>query len=104
MRETILLVLFDVPVGTRTLRRECSRMRSGLKKSGYVMFQKSVYYKLITNVSQCHTERNKVKRIVPSEGNVQFLPIPLRQFFKLTPLVGQPFDFMSLFNPLIEID
>lgn len=84
MRETILLILFDVPADTPSSRRQYPSFRSGLKKLGYLMLQKSVYYKMLTNISTLATERNAVEKLVPTEGSVQFLPIPLRVFRKIT--------------------
>lgn len=103
MRETILLVFFDLPVKTAESRRECRRFRTGLLDVGYSMLQKSIYFKLIPKSSMQQAERNKVMRLLPSEGNVQFLPIPLRQFQSMESLLGSPFDFKAFCSPIIEI-
>ena len=67
------------------------------------MFQKSVYYKMLSNGSTFPTEQKAVKQLVPSEGSVQILPVPLRIFGKMTTLVGPDFDMDRLTNPIIEI-
>jgi len=103
MRETILLVFFDLPMKTCELRRAYRRFRSGLKNLGYVMFQKSVYYKLITNVSMYRAERDKIKQIIPTKGDIQCLPIPLGQFTEMSCLLGEPLDFSKFLSPMIEI-
>jgi len=103
MRETVILVFFDVPVATCEDRRSYRKFRVGLKKGGYTMLQKSVYYKLLVNVSLWRSERKKVSAIVPAEGNVLLLPVSLRQFSRMTCLVGVPFPFLELCSPIIEI-
>ncbi|MDO4569455.1 MAG: CRISPR-associated endonuclease Cas2 [Planctomycetia bacterium] len=103
MRETVALVLFDIPTGDRAMRRQYTHFLSGLKRLGYLMLQESVYYKLLTNVSTFSTEQRAVQRIAPTEGTVQFLPIPLGTFKKMTALTGREFDMERLTAPIIEV-
>lgn len=103
MRETVVLVLFDLPVGDRAQRRQYTQFLSGLKRLGYLMFQESVYYKLLTNVSTYAAEQESVQRLAPSDGSVHFLPIPLGTFTKMTALTGPPFDRVRLTSPILEI-
>ena len=44
-----LLVLFDLPVTTTEERREYTKFRKYLIKSGFMMFQESVYCRMALN-------------------------------------------------------
>jgi len=103
MREAVILVMFDLPTDTPEVRRESARFRKRLLRLGYRMLQESIYYKMIKNVSNLATEQKMVENILPENGNVQFLPLPLRQFMTMTPLLGTGFDFERLTASVIEI-
>lgn len=104
MREAIIIIMFDLPTQTPLDRRKYARFRSGLKRLGYQIFQKSVYYKLLMNVSTLPTEVRNLMPHLPEDGNVHLLPIPLGTFRKLIPLLGNTFDFARLTQSVIEIE
>ncbi len=103
MRDTVLIVMFDLPSTTRRFRLNASRFRSGLKKLGYLMLQKSIYIKSIPNGSTYRTERKYVRQLAPSSGQVDILPIPLKHFVKISTLTGSPLDLNYFNGPIIEL-
>lgn len=103
MRESVILVMFDLPTDKPEVRRKSARFRKRLLRLGYLMLQESIYYKMIKNVSSLDSEQKQVEQILPDVGNVQFLPLPLRQFMEMTPLLGNGFDFERLTASVIEI-
>ena len=105
-RDTVLLVMFDLPVTDRAARRGAARFRRGLIRNGYTMLQRSIYFKLITNVSLSSYEYKQISEMFPGRGDVRFLPIPLNQFSRIQTL-GQEdemedFDLDFCFSPLVE--
>ena len=101
-RETVLLVLFDLSVKTKRQRREYRRFRSAMLTMGFAQLQKSVYYKMLGNVSNIAAQKKELLKYKPRVGIVQFLPLPLNVFLKLESLVGDQFDFVRELNPVLE--
>lgn len=83
-----IIVFFDLPTNTLEDRREYSKFRKYLVKSGFIMLQESVYSKLAPNASVAESVINNVKKNKPSEGLVQLLAITEKQFQKMEYVLG----------------
>ena len=57
-----LFVFFDLPVGTKSQRREATRFRNFLKDDGYMMLQFSVYARV------CRGEDGAMKHVARATG------------------------------------
>lgn len=66
-----LLVLFDLPVTTKSERRKASRFRNDLLDKGYLMLQYSAYARCAVTLDKKKTLLNELKIIAPDTGNVQ---------------------------------
>lgn len=84
-----VIVLFDLPVTTAAQRREYTRFRKFLLKSGFVMQQESVYSKLALNTTVAQRIAENVRRNKPDEGLVQMLTITEKQYSRMEILVGE---------------
>lgn len=84
-----VMVMFDLPVGTGSQRREYTRFRKFLLKNGFVMQQESVYSKLALNTSIAQRIEDNVRKNKPSEGLVQMLTITEKQYSRMELLVGE---------------
>ena len=80
--------MFDLPVTTATERREYTRVRKFLLKSGFVMQQESVYSKLALNTTVAQRIAENVRKNKPEEGLVQMLTITEKQYNRMEILVG----------------
>lgn len=85
-----IIVFFDLPVQTSADRREYTKFRKYLIKSGYLMLQESVYCKLILNSSAAESLSEQMHRNKPPKGIVQLLAITEKQFSKIDYIVGAP--------------
>ncbi len=83
-----VMVFFDLPVETRPQRREYSRFRRFLLKSGFLMMQESVYSKIALNPSGAETLRRNVLQHRPPEGIVQLLIVTEKQYNNIEYVVG----------------
>ena len=101
-RETVMMVFFDLSIKTKRQRREYRRFRAAMLTCGFAQLQKSVYYKMLKNVSNIAAQKKELLKFKPRKGIVQFLPLPLGVFLKLESLVGQQFDFSMELNPVLE--
>ena len=101
-----VIVMFDLPVLTSAQRREYTRFRKFLLKSGFVMQQESIYSKLALNTSIALRIEDNVRKNKPSEGLVQMLTITEKQYGRMELLVGetQTLRKLRLFRLLFEND
>jgi CRISPR-associated protein Cas2 len=84
-----VMVFFDLPVETRTQRREYRKFRNFLLKTGFMMMQESVYSKIALNASSAEAIRRAVVRDCPPEGIVQLLIVTEKQYNGIEFVIGQ---------------
>ena len=89
MRYMRMLVFFDLPVLTPDDRRNYSRFRKFLIKSGFIMMQESVYCKLVLNGGNAAAVESAIRKNAPPEGLVQLLVITEKQFSKIACITGE---------------
>lgn len=83
-----VMVIFDLPVGTSAERREYTRFRKYLIKSGFMMLQESVYCKLAQNNQAVDGIIENLYKNRPPSGSVQALRITEKQYSKMDYIVG----------------
>lgn len=83
-----IMVFFDLPTETLENRRDYSRFRKFLIKSGFMMVQESVYCKLALNQTVVASITESVRRNKPSNGLVQLLVITEKQYSKMEFITG----------------
>ena len=84
-----MMVFFDLPTETPAQRKEYSKFRKYLVKSGFMMMQKSVYCKLLLNQTQLTAAENGLRKNRPGDGLVQLLTVTEKQYSKMQYLVGR---------------
>lgn len=84
-----IVLFFDLPTLTEKNRKEYSRFRKFLIKSGFMMLQESVYVKLALNSTAMNTLINNLEKNKPDEGLVQLLLVTEKQYSKLYMLLGE---------------
>lgn len=83
-----VIVFFDLPTETLEDRRNYSRFRKFLIKSGFMMVQESVYSKLALNQNAASSISENVRRNKPPKGLVQLLAVTEKQYSKMEFIVG----------------
>ena len=71
-----ILVMFDLPVGTESERKNYRLFRKHLIKSGFLMLQESVYCKIAQNTTVADAIIANVRKNRPDDGLVQKNSIP----------------------------
>ncbi|WP_048726364.1 MULTISPECIES: CRISPR-associated endonuclease Cas2 [Micrococcales] len=74
------LVMFDLPVETKSQRREATRFRHDLLDWGFCMVQFSVYVKYWPTGGQDHATLRAIKTHLPEGGQVRVLALTDRQW------------------------
>lgn len=84
-----ILGFFDLPTLTSADRREYTRFRKYLIKSGFLMLQESVYCKLTLNTTTADGVANAIHSHKPAAGLVQMLTITEKQFMRMQLILGE---------------
>ena len=84
-----ILVFFDLPVQTGEDRRNYTRFRKHLIKSGFVMVQESVYSKLVLNASSANAVIENVRKNKAPSGIIQMMTVTEKQYAKMEFVAGE---------------
>jgi CRISPR-associated protein Cas2 len=95
-----LIVFFDLPVVTKTDRRNYTLFRKYLIQNGYLMMQYSVYCKIFGNRDAATNHVKQLKSNIPSKGQVRVLLVTEKQYEKIEIISGAP----SLQEKLVNAD
>lgn len=76
------IVLFDLPVLTKTQRREATKFRKLLIDLGWVMEQYSVYVRYVPTGMSVVPEIQVMKKNLPGKGRVEIVSVTDRQWSK----------------------
>ena len=80
MDETEVL---DLPVETKRDRKRYSQFRQKLLSEGFSMLQFSVYARYCSGEDMSNSLRDRVRKVIPQEGQVRLMGITDRQFGKM---------------------
>ena len=75
-----MMVLFDLPVGTKKERKLAAKFRLRLLDEGFEMAQFSVYMRFCSGKEQAETYTKRVGRDVPETGKVHIVYLTDKQY------------------------
>ena len=75
-----VMVLFDLPTGTKKERRLASGFRNDLLDMGFEMSQYSVYFRFCGDRSRVQPYINQVKQKAPKTGKITIIQFTDKQF------------------------
>ena len=84
-----LVVLFDLPTGTKENRRNYTQFRKFLLNDGFTMMQYSVYMRHSSSDENAKVHTQRVKRQLPDDGEVRIVKITDKQFGKIEVYYGK---------------
>ena len=84
-----IIVFFDLPVKTKTQRREATRFRNFLLTDGYHMLQYSVYARVCNGMDAVEKHRQRVRQNLPDNGSVRLMVITEKQYESIEVLLGK---------------
>ena len=89
-----VLVLFDLPTGTKAERKQASQFRSFLVGDGFDMLQFSVYSRLCPNRDVAMKHLTRVTKNTPADtkGSIRALLVTERQFATMFIILGEKTD------------
>lgn len=75
-----LIVLFDLPVGTRKERKAAAGFRLKLLDLGFEMTQFSVYLRFCAGKEQAEAFQRRIELAMPAAGKVHIIAITDKQY------------------------
>lgn len=83
-----MIVLFDLPVLTKTERKNANKFRKFLQDQGFDMCQLSVYMRFCAGKEQTQVYTRRVQMALPPSGNVQIICITDKQYENIVSFSG----------------
>ena len=84
-----MIVFFELPVSTKSARREASHFRNFLLHDGYHMLQYSVYARVCNGRDAVAKHRQRLRNNLPDNGSVRLLVITEKQYESIDILLGR---------------
>jgi CRISPR-associated protein Cas2 len=83
-----LILLFDLPMITKSEKRIYTKFRKNLIQNGYIMMQFSVYSKIFNNREAADNHTKQLKRFLPTKGQIRIMLVTENQYAKIQIIVG----------------
>lgn len=83
-----LLVFFDLPVTSKSERREATQFRNFLLKDGFYMIQFSLYGRVCNTIESANLHESRIASQTPCSGSVRTLVVTEKQYASMHILVG----------------
>ena len=84
-----IMVFFDLPVSSKTARREAARFRKFLLSDGYHMVQYSVYARVCNGIDAVNKHRMRMRLNLPENGAIRMLVVTEKQYESIEILLGE---------------
>jgi len=84
-----MVVLFDLPVGTKKERKAATKFRKFLLDQGFEMSQYSVYMRFCAGKEQAEAYTKKVEKAVPVTGKIHIVYITDKQYENIVSFDGR---------------
>lgn len=84
-----ILVMFDLPVGTREQMRAATKFREFLLDDGFEMSQFSIYARFCSGKEQYETYVRRIGSNLPERGDIHILGFTDRQYENIVRFSGQ---------------
>lgn len=84
-----LVAMFDLPVDTKTARKNYTQFRKVLLKDGFTKMQFSVYIRNCASEENAEVHSARVERSLPPDGEVRILAITDKQFERMRVFWGR---------------
>ncbi len=84
-----IIAMFDLPTDTKAARKAYTDFRKGLLKDGFSMMQYSVYIRHCASEANAGVHFERVRRILPGDGEVRLLLTTDKQFARMQAYWGK---------------
>ena len=83
-----VFVFFDLPVQTKSQRKQATQFRKALEKDGFTMMQFSVYVRHCPSKENMEVHVKRVRMALPAVGQVSILAVTDKQYSEIRNYLG----------------
>ena len=98
-----VLVFFDLPTDTRKHRKTYATFRKALMQDGFSMIQFSIYARHCASAQNATVHVQRVKNMLPNEGNICIMTITDKQFGNMEIFNGRSPDIPKCGGQQLEL-
>jgi CRISPR-associated protein Cas2 len=84
-----MMVMFDLPVGTKKERKKAGLFRKHLQNLGFEMAQFSIYYRVMGSKEVAQRYLRQIEEKVPQDRSVNILTITDKQYENMVCFIGK---------------
>ncbi len=84
-----MLVLFDLPVGTKRERKQATQFRQHLLDDGYSMLQFSVYMRSCNSWERMRKHARRLRIFAPEGGNIRAIQMTEKQWVRSIAIISE---------------
>ena len=84
-----VIVFFDLPTDSKQAKRQYTDFRKGLLDDGFAMMQYSVYYRHCASKENATVHLERIRKIVPPDGEVRIMQFTDKQFERMEVYFGK---------------
>lgn len=89
------LIMFDLPSKNKIDKKKYRIFLKLIKSKGYIMFQKSIYYKYYYNLQNIIYDLNFIKGLINTDGQIVSIRLTKKAFDEIIYLKGNKLRSMS---------
>lgn len=93
-----IIVIFDLPTGTKKERKEAGNFRKSLIKDGFFMLQYSIYVRLCNGHNDVKKHMYRISKELPSKGSVRAIVLTEQQYSDIKILLGTPSELEKAYK------
>lgn len=87
-----VVLMFDLPTGTKLDQKRANRLRKALLDDGYSMMQYSVYMRFCSSSEKINKHVARLADVIPPGGNVRVIFITDKQWEKSIAIIGKRYQ------------
>lgn len=99
INDGVAFVIFDVPINSKDNVRKYNAFHNNLIKNGYIMYQKSIYYKYLRN-NKYYIREQLIIHKIKIDGNIKMLLLTMKEFKNIINISGNEFQIKDKFEIL----
>lgn len=88
-RAVWIFAMFDLPTDTKNARKAYTDFRKRLLQDGFTMLQYSVYVRHCSSEENADVHYNRIKKVLPPDGEVRLLTLTDKQFARMQTYWGK---------------
>ena len=97
------MLMFDIPNTSKEEQRVYRKFRKKIIRNGFVMFQESVYFKVLNDTAHSAGQIEAIKSYAPDNAAISAIPLTMAEFLNIRNISGEILDVSLYCDDLVFI-